>query len=147
MIILMDGGPDQLYWQAFKKRQQSRCKLWGLSPNRKATSLWVASLKAKKEAETGDLLSVKDLSDMFALHQSDMAGASKRTDMADGFVKDCIFVFEKNAIWSSVQLLPRHLGREVWPVIPVEFTSENESDNWEGGIHSDQVGPQVKSLN
>lgn len=95
MIILMDGGPDQLFWQAFKKRQQVVANYEACRRTARQLAYEVAALKAKKEAESGDLLSVKDLSDLFALHQNDMASASKRTDMADGFVKDCIFVFEK----------------------------------------------------
>jgi len=95
MIILMDGGPDQLFWQAFKKRQQVVANYEACRRTARQLAYEVASLKAQKEAESGEILSVKDLSDLFALHQSDMAIASKRTDMADGFVKDCIFVFEK----------------------------------------------------
>ena len=95
MITLMDGGPDQLFWQAFKKRQQVVANYEACRRTARQLAYEVASLKAQKEAESGEILSIKDLSDMFASHQSDMAVSSKRTDMADGFVKDCIFVFEK----------------------------------------------------
>lgn len=95
MIIVMEGGPDQLFWQAFKKRQQVTANYEACRRTARQLAYEVASLKATKEAESGDMLSVKDLSDMFALHQSDMAMTSRKTDMADGFVKDCIFVFEK----------------------------------------------------
>jgi len=95
MITLMDGGPDQLFWQAFKKRQQVVANYEACRRTARQLAYEVASLKAQKEAESGEILSIKDLSDMFALHQSDMAVSSKRTDMADGCVKDCIFVFEK----------------------------------------------------
>lgn len=87
--------PGPAFLASFQKAPASGCKHEACRRTARQLAYEVASLKAQKEAESGEILSVKDLSDLFALHQSDMAIASKRTDMADGFVKDCIFVFEK----------------------------------------------------
>ena len=95
MIIVMEGGPDQLFWNAFKKRQQVVANYEACRRTARQLAYEVASLKAKKEAESGDIMSVKELTELFVLHQSDMATSSKKSDMADGFVKDCIFVYEK----------------------------------------------------
>ena len=79
MIILMEGGPDQLYWQAFKKRQQVVANYEACRRTARQLAYEVAALKAKKEADTGDLLSVKELSDMFA-PAPERHGRRKQTD-------------------------------------------------------------------
>ena len=55
----------------------------------------VTAFKNKKESEAGERLGVKEVQDIFRSKAHLMAKSSVKGDMADGFVKDCLFVYEK----------------------------------------------------
>ncbi|CAJ1410687.1 unnamed protein product [Effrenium voratum] len=93
-VFTVVGGGDSLYWHSFHRRQQVVQTYDSLKRSARQLAFEVTAFKNKKESEAGERLGVKEVQDIFR-SKALMAKSSVKGDMADGFVKDCLFVYEK----------------------------------------------------
>ncbi|CAJ1384953.1 unnamed protein product [Effrenium voratum] len=93
-VFKVVGGGDSLYWHSFHRRQQVVQTYDSLKRSARQLAFEVTAFKNKKESEAGERLGVKEVQDIFR-SKALMAKSSVKGDMADGFVKDCLFVYEK----------------------------------------------------
>ncbi|CAJ1354075.1 unnamed protein product [Effrenium voratum] len=94
-VFTVVGGGDSLYWHSFHRRQQVVQTYDSLKRSARQLAFEVTAFKNKKESEAGERLGVKEVQDIFRSKAHLMAKSSVKGDMADGFVKDCLFVYEK----------------------------------------------------
>ncbi|CAJ1409610.1 unnamed protein product [Effrenium voratum] len=94
-VFTVVGGGDSLYWHSFHRRQQVVQTYDSLKRSARQLAFEATAFKNKKESEAGERLGVKEVQDIFRSKAHLMAKSSVKGDMADGFVKDCLFVYEK----------------------------------------------------
>lgn len=94
-VITIVGNDDQMFWEAFRKRQQVIASYDCVKRSARQLAHEVRAFKVKKEKETGESLSIKDITDLFGEKKDLMAKSTRQGDMADGFVKDCLYVYDK----------------------------------------------------
>ncbi|CAJ1372633.1 unnamed protein product [Effrenium voratum] len=94
-VFTVVGGGDSLYWHSFHRRLQVVQTYDSLKRSARQLAFEVTAFKNKKESEAGERLGVKEVQDIFRSKAHLMAKSSVKGDMADGFVKDCLFVYEK----------------------------------------------------
>ena len=92
-VFKVVGGGDSLYWHSFHRRQQVVQTYDSLKRSARQLAFEVTAFKNKKESEGLELRRCKTSSG--PRPTSFMAKSFVKGDMADGFVKDCLFVYEK----------------------------------------------------